>query len=55
MLNEYDFDEEVMRESVAAISVPQMNPPIITSRVSTSSQEGIFFDLQKLIEEERLR
>lgn len=55
MLNDYDFDLEVMSESISAIQVPQMIAPIVTSRVSTTSQDAIFFDLQKLIEEERLR
>lgn len=55
MLNEFDYDEEVMKESIGIISVPQMTSPVVTPILITSQQDAIFFDLQKLIEDEKLK
>ena len=55
MLNEFDYDEEAMKESIITILVPQMITPDVSPRLSTSQQDAIFFDLQRLIEDERLR
>lgn len=33
MLNEYDYDEEAMKEGLSAISVPLMAPPMISARL----------------------
>lgn len=55
MLQEYDYDDESMRESIPLITVPQMTTPIVTPRLSASHTDPIFFDLQLLIEQERLK
>lgn len=55
MINEFDYDEDVMLESIPPINVPHLCTPVVTSRVQTSEQDGVFMDLQRLIEEERLR
>ncbi len=49
MFNEYDYDEELMKESVNTISIPQLVTPIVSPRQSTSEREAIFFDLERLI------
>jgi len=51
MFNEYDYDEDVMKEPVTSISVPLLTPPVVSSRMETSHQDALLFDLQKLIEE----
>ena len=51
MFNEYDYDEETMKESVTFVSVPLFQPPIDSSRVRTTEQDALFLDLQKLIED----
>ena len=51
MANEFDYDEEVMRESIPSIFVPFLTPPVASSRVEIQNQDALLFDLQKLIEE----
>ena len=55
MFNEFDYDETLMQESIATISVPLLIPPITSSRLHLSHQDALFMDLQKLIQEERLQ
>ena len=55
MLNEYDYNEDLMKECVPIISVPLLVPPVAPSSLDTSQQDGLFVDLQRLIEEERLK
>lgn len=55
MFNEYDYDEELMKESVNIISIPQLVTPIVSPRQSTSEREAIFFNLERLISSERLK
>jgi hypothetical protein len=51
MANEFDYDEATMRESIPMISVPLLVPPMVSSRTQSPSQDALFLDLQKLIEE----
>ena len=55
MAYEYDYDEESMRESIPSISVPQLAAPVVTPRLSSSRTDPLFFDLQLLIQQERLK
>lgn len=50
MLNEYDYDDELMKECIPIISVPLLVPPAASTSLNTSQHDGLFVDLQRLIE-----
>lgn len=50
MSNEFDYDEELMKEEISSISVPFLPPPVFSSRIEGSNQDALLMDLQKLIE-----
>lgn len=44
-----------MRESISKISVPLLSAPAVTPRTNGSQQDALFMDLQRLIEEEKIK
>lgn len=50
-MNEYDYDEELMKEHIPIINVPMLIPPIISPEINSNSQQALFMDLQRIIED----
>ena len=54
MPNEHDYDEEVMSEGLFPMNIPFISLPTATTH-RVHSQDTVLFDLDKLMEEERLK
>jgi hypothetical protein len=54
MPNEHDYDEEVMSEGLLPMTIPFISLPTPTTH-RIHSQDTVLFDLDKLMEEERLK